>query len=102
MPHQLAGEHFCRERNITFSLTPAGEQWCAALGLPPTAGRARLAYRCMDWSERQDHLAGALAKALLDHYLRQGWLQTDKESRALRVTPKGDRHLAETWGTSPS
>lgn len=77
-----------------FALTAAGEQWLASLDvLPNAAARGRLAYRCMDWSERQDHLAGTLAKALLDHYLQNDWLRADATSRALRATPKGEAHL---------
>ena len=88
----LAGGYLV-EGDQGFALTPAGEQWCARLGLPPIASRARLAYRCMDWSERQDHLAGALAKALLEHYLHSGWLRADKESRALTTTATGEAQL---------
>ena len=77
-----------------FALTAAGEQWLASLDvLPNAAARGRLAYRCMDWSERQDHLAGTLAKDLLDHYLQNDWLRADATSRALRATPKGEAHL---------
>ena len=39
---------------------------------PPSA---RLAYRCLDWSERRDHMAGKLPKALLAYCLQQGWLR---------------------------
>lgn len=33
-----------------------------------------LAYRCLDWSERRDHTAGKLPKALLTHCLQHVWL----------------------------
>lgn len=75
-------------------LTPAGHQWLMALGLSLPAGAAsRFAYRCMDWSERKDHLAGTLAKALLEHYLQKNWLRPDAGSRALKITPLGQREL---------
>lgn len=81
------------------ALTPAGERWCAQLGLRfGAAPPARLAYRCMDWSERQDHLAGALAKALLDHHVQQGWLRADRQSRALHLTPHGASELLPLLG----
>ena len=75
-------------------LTNAGSMWLAALGVTlPTKNIARLAYPCMDWSERKDHLAGTLAKALLGHYLQNNWLQPDADSRALTITPLGRRDL---------
>jgi DNA-binding transcriptional ArsR family regulator len=72
----------------------AGSMWLAKLGitLPPKTS-SRFAYPCMDWSERRDHLAGALSKALLDHYLAQRWLTQHTDSRALTLTPQGQRML---------
>ena len=52
----------------------------------------------MDWSERQDHLAGTLAKALLEHYVRKGWLQANQDGRALRTTAAGERNLLSIVG----
>lgn len=58
---------------------------------------ARVAYGCLDWSERRDHLAGKLASALLQQGLSQGWFrQRPDERRVLRLTPAGRRALA-TW-----
>ena len=75
-------------------LTNAGSMWLAALGITlPTKNTARLAYPCMDWSERKDHLAGTLAKALLVLYLQKDWLRPDADSRALTITPLGRREL---------
>jgi DNA-binding transcriptional ArsR family regulator len=75
-------------------LSNAGSMWLATLGLTlPTQNSSRLAYPCMDWSERRDHLAGTLSKALLDHYLAQHWLTKHSESRALTLTVQGQRML---------
>ena len=54
----------------------------------------RVAYRCLDWSERRDHMAGKLPKALLARCLQQGWLRRHDGERALEVTPVGRKHLA--------
>lgn len=53
----------------------------------------RVAYRCLDWSERRDHMAGKLPKALLTHCLEKGWLRRVDGERALTVTPTGRLHL---------
>lgn len=75
-------------------LTTAGSKWLAALGIAlPAKDTNRLAYPCMDWSERKDHLAGTLARALLEHYLAKHWLLASKQSRALDITPLGYRQL---------
>lgn len=80
-------------------LTAAGRAWCASLGLaaPAPTARRRFAYACMDWSERRDHLAGALGDALLAHCLARGWLRRG-EGRALSVTPAGQRQLLPQLG----
>jgi DNA-binding transcriptional ArsR family regulator len=79
-----------------WQLSDAGVQWAQKLGLSlplllPTQSN-KFAYPCMDWSERQDHLAGDLARALLAHYLQKKWLHADPDSRALQLTPIGHHH----------
>ncbi len=89
----LLARGYLVESDSGFTLTPAGQDWLATLGVRIAPTRGRLAYRCMDWSERQDHLAGALAKALLEHCVQQDWLRPDQDSRALRTTPAGEARL---------
>ena len=75
-------------------LTNTGSMWLATLGItPPAQTTSRLAYPCMDWSERKDHMAGSLAKALLAHYLHRNWLRANTESRALSITKLGEQEL---------
>ncbi len=95
----LLARGYLSEGAAGFELTPAGQDWLSALGVQVPSSRGRLAYRCMDWSERQDHLAGTLAKALLDHYVRQDWLRTDAGSRALHTTPAGRTRLLPLLGS---
>ena len=78
-----------------YEITPAGRAWLEEIGVDP--GRAvrgeRYAYACVDWSERRPHLAGALATALLEHFLARRWLARIAQSRALTLTPQGKRTL---------
>jgi DNA-binding transcriptional ArsR family regulator len=81
------------------ALTEAGRQGLAVLGLDPalwqgSSPHQRLAYGCLDWSERRDHLAGRLGRALLSHALEQGWLRRHAGERALQLTPRGRQALA--------
>jgi DNA-binding transcriptional ArsR family regulator len=80
----------------SFAVTAAGADGLTTLGLDGaqwlqrSAGRGRgVAYGCLDWSERRDHLAGKLAAALLTHFLAQGWLRRAPGDRALMLTPPG-------------
>jgi DNA-binding transcriptional ArsR family regulator len=79
-----------------YEITPAGGAWLAQLGIDPkgpTHGE-RYAYPCLDWSERRDHMAGKLATTLLDHFMERRWLARLPQSRALKVTPEGQRIFA--------
>jgi DNA-binding transcriptional ArsR family regulator len=85
------------------AITAAGRARLAGLGFsaPMPQPLRRYAYACMDWSERQDHLAGQLADALLVHLLDQGWLRRT-EGRALAVTPRGAQQLLPWLGPAPA
>ncbi len=64
----------------------------AEIGLDAAAiapGPRPLIRNCMDWTERKFHYSGALATALLDHFLSEAWLERVEASRALHVTAKG-------------
>lgn len=90
----LLRKRYLEQADDGFAVTPLGQAWLRALGVEAKqASGARLAYRCMDWSERKDHLAGSLAKALLERYLENDWLRRDAASRALKVTSVGEREL---------
>lgn len=77
-----------------FELTDAGRAWLARLGLVPSPpnSRRRFAYRCLDWSERRDHLAGQLADELYQHFTARGWVRR-ASGRAVEVTVNGQRDL---------
>lgn len=84
-----------------YDVTRAGTEALAALGMDVDAARAqrrRFACGCLDWSERQPHLAGALGAALLARVLERGWLERDVDSRVLGVTRSGRRAFRERFG----
>lgn len=73
-------------------LTTPGEKALRALGLDIDALRAKrrqLACTCLDWSERRDHLGGALGAALALHFAQQGWIERRKHSRVVQVSTEG-------------
>jgi hypothetical protein len=84
-----------------YDVTVKGSKALGALGIDIDATRAlrrRFAYACVDWSERCPHIGGALGKALLGVVLRRKWFVQELDSRALRVTPLGRRHLQARFG----
>jgi DNA-binding transcriptional ArsR family regulator len=86
-----------------YEVTPAGDRALGELGIDLAEARARrrrFAGACLDWSERRPHLGGALGAALLSLALARGWLERDLDSRALTVTPRGRKALAERLGAA--
>ncbi|HKR44322.1 MAG TPA: helix-turn-helix domain-containing protein [Paraburkholderia sp.] len=87
-----------------FAVTPAGETWFGELGLDVAAlkpGRHGIARQCLDWTERQHHLAGPLGVALLTLLCERGWMRRTRASRAVQVTPRGWVDLRERLGLTP-
>ncbi len=77
-------------------LTPAGERALARLGIDVPEARARrrqFACRCLDWSERRDHLGGALGAALAQQLQSQRWIERRRHSREVKVTSAGSEGL---------
>lgn len=84
-------------------LSEAGHQGLQALGLdtrawPAPSPRQRWAFACMDWSEREDHLAGLLPRAFLAHCLQHDWLRPVPGERALTLTPTGQQQIGGLLG----
>ena len=84
-----------------YTVTDRGADALTTLGLDGaewqrrSKASTRIVCGCLDWAERRDQLAGALAGALLQLGLAQGWFgQRPAERRALRVTPVGRQALA--------
>lgn len=87
--------------NKQFQVSPAGVDWFRGIGLDVSAlrpTRRGLARQCLDWTERSHHLAGPLGVALLAHLCSENWLKRSRDSRAVRVTPKGRMELKRQLG----
>ncbi|CAJ0789865.1 hypothetical protein LMG7141_02291 [Ralstonia condita] len=84
------------DNHAEYDVTAPGASAFAAIGIDVPAlraGRRRLAYGCMDWSERRPHLAGALGAAVAERCIALGWLVRQKHSRALAMTEAGRQAL---------
>jgi DNA-binding transcriptional ArsR family regulator len=90
----LCGEGRLLPSTDGYQLSDAGRQWLQGWGLTASlpSGRRRYAYRCLDWSERRDHLAGQLADEIFQHFVKVGWLRRGG-GRAVELTARGEMEL---------
>ena len=98
---QLHAQGWLLDDDGEYRLSEAGAAGMAALGIDVPQllkQRRRFACACLDWSERRAHLGGALGAALLQLALRQRWAERELDSRALRITPAGERRLLAAFG----
>lgn len=84
-----------------FDITPNGASWLAGIGLdlftlkPSPHGLAR---QCLDWTERLHHVGGPLGVEFMHVLCANGWLRRSRETRAMRITPKGYAELKRHLG----
>jgi DNA-binding transcriptional ArsR family regulator len=79
-----------------FGLTNSGEKFFREWHIDVNDLRSKkrnLARRCLDWTERRDHIAGALGAAICKRFFELRWIIRDRNSRIVRLTPSGRREL---------
>lgn len=77
-------------------VTAAGEDWLRSQEIDVAAlHRSRRTYvrYCLDWTERRDHLAGAVGAAIADAMLARRWIVRVDGTRAVRLTQRGREAL---------
>ncbi len=82
-------------------LTDAARAWLAATGVDVAGlerSPRRLVRLCSDWSMQSLHVGGATGAAILDGFLRRGWMRRRRGSTILTVTPSGVAALRRTFG----
>ncbi len=94
----LVAQGLLRKEADAFAVTRKGAAWFGELGIDLDAirgKRRKFAPQCLDWSERRDHLGGALGAALAERLVELGWIARKRNSRAVSVTEAGRRKLGE-------
>jgi DNA-binding transcriptional ArsR family regulator len=84
-----------------YEVTPRGEHFMSRWNIrleDVRQSRRCFARRCLDWTERRYHLAGALGAAVCHTFLATGWIARDKRSRTVHVLPAGRRELSRVLG----
>jgi DNA-binding transcriptional ArsR family regulator len=102
----LAGEHgvllheaLCRMKAFAavpdgLTLSRRGTEWFNRFGINTrqmATQRRAFCRPCMDWSERRQHLAGALGAALLARIFAQGWAKRVAGSRVVAFSARGEK-----------
>jgi DNA-binding transcriptional ArsR family regulator len=84
-----------------YRITPRGRERLEGMGIDARdleGGRRRVAFGCLDWSERRFHLGGSLGAVLLAAALRRKWLVRELDGRGLALTPFGRQELRRHLG----
>lgn len=82
------------------NVTAQGTQFFSGLGVDVDAlelGRRPVCRTCLDWSERRNHLGGALGAALFIRFLDLRWLKR-RDGRVLAFSPTGLRDFTQAFG----
>ena len=79
-------------RNSGYDLGPKSGARLEELGIDLAALerlRRPIVRGCLDWSERELHVAGALGAALADRFFELGWIRRRDGNRSVEVTARG-------------
>jgi DNA-binding transcriptional ArsR family regulator len=93
-----------RAEGREYLLTDRGQEELPALGVsvPVESGTRRaFARACIDLTQRRPHLGGALGDALLQMYVRRGWIKRHPRSRVVTITPSGHESFRRVFGARP-
>jgi len=79
-----------------YEVTESGKEWFRRLGIDTEslrASRRAFALQCLDWSEREYHISGALGAELLNRMLDLNYIARSRTPRCIRVTLEGRKAL---------
>jgi DNA-binding transcriptional ArsR family regulator len=95
----LCARSYLAEEDSGYTISDRGAAWFRSIGVEiATIKRKPLAKRCLDWSERRHHLAGALGVALCGRIVELRWAVRVRNSRALRLSDSGKAQLQSELG----
>ncbi|HEX6717074.1 MAG TPA: helix-turn-helix domain-containing protein [Pyrinomonadaceae bacterium] len=92
----LEQREFLMKSGRAYEVTESGKEWFRNLRIDTDnlrASRRTFALQCLDWTERQYHISGALGAALLDRLLSLKYIARARTPRCIRVTVEGKRAL---------
>jgi len=100
LTHSLLQNKWLIAFNDRYEISNAGNKQFENMGIDITATQKlarKFAYPCLDWSERNHHLGGALGAALLQSMIQKDWLRKTKHSREIVITGKGGVEISKLF-----
>jgi DNA-binding transcriptional ArsR family regulator len=94
---QLTAEGHLVDVDHHLQLTGSGVRLLKDIGVNVDSiktGRRPTVRKCLDWTERRHHLAGATGAALLQLLLERGWATRGRQPRSIRITQAGKAAIA--------
>ncbi len=91
------------ELGKNFELTESGQTFLTDFGIDidhARSKRRKFSQTCLDWSERQPHLAGALGAAICERLVSLKWIKQEKNTRVVKVTPTGRGNIEKVFTIS--
>jgi DNA-binding transcriptional ArsR family regulator len=86
---------------LALDLTSEGERWFKDRGIDTftlRCQRRKFLRGCLDWTERQPHVGGALGAAWFDYCLTKGWVSGIQGTRAVRISTTGRAAFRDLLG----
>ncbi len=84
-------------------VTALGMEFLGKLGVDLSTARSKrrvFCRPCLDWTERRPHIGGVVGAALAQRCFDLKWVERVRDTRALIVTPAGQRGLLEHFDLS--
>jgi DNA-binding transcriptional ArsR family regulator len=84
-----------------FAISKKGVTWFGDLdiSIPELQEKKRAMARvCLDWSERRPHVSGSVGAAMANKFFEMKWLQRNRNSRIVSITPLGQKKIYELLG----
>ncbi len=96
----LLSKRIITSRPNEFKVGRSGEEWFDGNGIDVHELRRmkrKFACPCLEWSERRNHIGGALGSAVLNLLLRNDWIRRRENSREIIITTKGKIELRDKF-----
>jgi DNA-binding transcriptional ArsR family regulator len=99
--HGLERQRVVVRQEDNYVLGPRAEAWLASLGIDLRElqrQRRSLVRGCLDWSELELHVAGALGAALTARLFELDWIRRREVNRSIKLTEQGRAFLQSELG----
>jgi DNA-binding transcriptional ArsR family regulator len=92
----LVDKGYIIEKSNDILITKDGEIFFESFGIRLDFVRKKrrsFVHKCLDWSERRHHIAGALGHELIERFFELQWIERMEKTRAIRITSAGRKGL---------